>query len=600
MDRNSPSKNSSRDSREFKKANLGNFDSEDRRDFIKKMGLTAIVGSGGALAGCAGNGNSNGNGNSGSSDGNGEADLAGRGSDDFGEPVEIKFDFPELLNYPDHGRAIANLWEAELGIVPEMVTTSWGTYLDMVWIGQGFDQWAWTGFGGSPERFHPQFFLSVPTEDQPLNVSSYSDPEYEEMYEEFTQTVDVDEQIELAKEMQRFWHENIVSPVSYAWPVNIMPYDSENWDIEPTKLVGASSESTMTLITAEPTGDDTTLLMGGQEVNQRPNVVAPTANAMDWFFRIAYDTCVRLDLDGNFVNWALSDIEQIDGQTYDLTLREDMEFHDGEPVTAEDLQFTFEFLSEYTFGKIDEHVEPIESVDLETDLTARVNLNQRWATFTTNTLVYSWILPRHIWEDVPDQSEEPVNWTQEVGDDPPGDWVASGPFKVRSVSPERIEFEAYDDHFSGYPNYDGIIYQTLGSQEALRSELVEDNIDISMGTPSTQIARLAEEQADHISTTESNSFATQCYSFNTQEPPGDDLVFRKATRKVLPVDEIIEVHRRGAAIESDSTYIHPEHPVFESVDLPTVSEMRDPEEARVMLEEAGYAWDEEGRLRYPQ
>jgi len=277
-----------------------------------------------------------------------------------------------------------------------------------------------------------------------------------------------------------------------------------------------------------------------------------------------------------------------------------MEFHDGEPVTAEDLQFTFEFLSTYTFGKIDEHVEPIDSVGLETDLTVRVDLERPWATFTTNTLVYAWLLPRHIWEGVPDQVDEPVNWDQQVGEDPPGEWAASGPLKVRSVSPERIELEAYDNHFSGYPKYDELIYQELGSEEAIRTELVEGNIAFPIQTPSVAVAEQAAEQSDQIEAIRENGLTTQCYSFNTGVPPGDDLVFRKATRKVVPSQKIIDVHNRGAGIQSDSTYIHPEHPLdIGREDLPMMTDMRDPEEARVMLEEAGYAWDEQGRLHYP-
>lgn len=567
----------------------GSFDSLQRREVIESMSLAAVAASVGTLAGCTSSSGSNESGN---------VNLAGRGTDDFGEVVQITFDLPQFAGYPDVGREIANHWKEQLGIQTELVTTSWGTYLNMVWIDQEFDQWAMTPFGGSPERFHPQFYLSVPTGTQPMNVSSFEDPEYTEMFEELTQTLGIEEQRPLIKEMQTYWHENIVSPVSYMWPENVQPYNAREWNITPTELIGATSTSTMTITKAEPKGDRTKLLVGGQEVNQRPNVTAPTANAMDWLFRSVYDTCRRLSFEGEFVNWAAESVDKIDPTTFDITLREGMKFHDGEPVTAEDLKFSFEFLSEYTFGKIDAHVEPIDSVSTETDLTARVNLERRWATFPTNTLVYAWILPEHIWGEVPEVTDEPVNWDQTVGDNPPGEWAASGPLKIREVAPERIELEAYDDHFSGFPKYDEFIYQTLGSEEAIRRELVEDNIDLALQTPSDAIAEKALEQGDHLEAVRETGLTTQCYSFNTQAKPGDDLTFRKATRKVVPTELIIDVHARGNGIQSDSTYIHPKQE-FGRDDLPTMKEMYDPEAARQMLEDAGYGWDGQGRLHYP-
>ncbi|NHN48052.1 hypothetical protein G9464_10635 [Halostella sp. JP-L12] len=555
-----------------------------RRQVLKSLGAVAAAGS---LAGCS----------SGDDD---SPDLAGRGSDDYGDTIELSIDAPRLQNIPDIMRDIGNHWEQELGITFNIETTSWGTYLDMIWIQQDYENVAWTFFGGSPERFDPQFFLSVHTPDNPQNVSNWTDPEYTELYQEYTRTFDEERRNEIVGEMQTMWHEDHASTVNICWPVDLFPYDAERWNLEPTTMIGAGAASTMTLITAEPQGDETSLIIGGEEVNQRPNVTAPTANAMDWLFRSVYDTCRRLSLDGEFINWAIENFEVIDETTIDLTLREGMEFHDGEPVTAEDLQFTFEFLSSYTFGKIDTHVQPIDSVSLETDLTARVHLEDPWANFTTNTLVYTWILPVHIWGDVPNQVDEPVNWSQEVGNNPPGDWAASGPLQVRSVSPERIELEAYDDHFSDYPQYDELIYQRQGSEEAVRSELVEGNIHAKLQVPSVSMANQAADQGDHIELIEEDSLLTQCYSFNVNNSPGDDLVFRKALRACTNANQMMQVHRRGHAVESDSTYIHPEHPLeLGRDDLPTMPEMYDPENARQMLEDADYAWDDNGQLRYP-
>ena len=53
-----------------------------------------------------------------------------------------------------------------------------------------------------------------------------------------------------------------------------------------------------------------------------------------------YDPLLRIGPDGDLVNWAASDYS-IDGATVSVTLRDGMTFHDGEPVTGEDVAFTF-------------------------------------------------------------------------------------------------------------------------------------------------------------------------------------------------------------------------------------------------------------------
>lgn len=572
-------------------ANSETVDDGLRRQILRAMGTVPIAAS---IAGCSGGDSNNGGGGSG-------VDLAGRGADEYGDVVDITIDAPVLQNIPDIQREIGKNWNKELGVQYEVKTTSWGTYLTKVWIQQNFDQMAWTFFGGSPERVDPQFYLSVPTTGMPMNVSSFSDSKYDELYQKYINTYGFEAKNEICKEMQTYWHNNIVSPINTAWPVFLQPYNSSKWDITPTKIIGANAAATMSIITAKPKTDDTTLTLGGQEVNQRPNIAAPTANAMDWLFRNVYDTCRRMTLDGKFENWALKSLERRDKTTFDLTLREGMKFHDGEPLTAEDLKFTFEFLSSHTFGKIDQHVEPVQKVTKQTDLTARVHLDKPWSTFTTSTLVYAWILPAHIWRDVPNQVNKPVNWDQKVGDNPPGEYAASGPLQVRSVSPDHIEFVAYKDHFSGHPAYDELIYERLGSPEAIRSNLVKGNIDLPIQVPTPSIAKKTAKQSKDIELIKTNSIQTWCYSFNTNNPPGDDLTFRKAARATTPSQKIIEVYRRGAGIQSDSTYIHPEHPwKFGRDDLPTMKEMYNPKKARQMLEDAGYAWDDQGRLRYPK
>ncbi|MBU1865151.1 MAG: ABC transporter substrate-binding protein, partial [Actinobacteria bacterium] len=65
-------------------------------------------------------------------------------------------------------------------------------------------------------------------------------------------------------------------------------------------------------------------------------------------YELVYDTPISIDLDGNYIpelatDWTVSD----DGLTWTLTLRDDALFHDGTPVTSEDVKYSIEIFRDY-------------------------------------------------------------------------------------------------------------------------------------------------------------------------------------------------------------------------------------------------------------
>src|SRR3546814_6197897 len=62
------------------------------------------------------------------------------------------------------------------------------------------------------------------------------------------------------------------------------------------------------------------------------------------------DRLAFLDENLEVIPWAAESWKRIDDQTWDVTLRDGMEFHDGKPVTVEDLKFTLDFLMKYDRG----------------------------------------------------------------------------------------------------------------------------------------------------------------------------------------------------------------------------------------------------------
>ena len=119
---------------------------------------------------------------------------------------------------------------------------------------------------------------------------------------------------------------------------------------------------------------------------------------------------VRLDENGRPVNWPASNIEYLDERTVAVELRDDFAFHDGEPLTVEDVKFTFDFAKEVNSA----HIRSIASVEITGPNSLVFNLSDSYAPFVSNTLSQCLILPEHIWSAL--YAEEGVEGVLDGGD----------------------------------------------------------------------------------------------------------------------------------------------------------------------------------------
>ncbi|WP_226481701.1 ABC transporter substrate-binding protein [Natrinema amylolyticum] len=159
-----------------------------------------------------------------------------------------------------------------------------------------------------------------------------------------------------------------------------------------------------------------------------------------------------------------SDSETADGvpmRTATITLREACQFHDGEPVTAEDVAFTYKFLSDTSWGRAPVpspapryrgHADVIEEVTVDDDRELTVTVTGGRETVERAFTVP--ILPRHVWLELIDQYATGGDFTA-----PQGRWsvvsgnnippVGSGPFQFDSRSEdESLVLQRFEEHFT--------------------------------------------------------------------------------------------------------------------------------------------------------
>lgn len=153
-----------------------------------------------------------------------------------------------------------------------------------------------------------------------------------------------------------------------------------------------------------------------------------------------------------------------------FTLRDGAKWHDGNPVTAEDVVYTYEALKAEPVLDRFSLWEKISSVEASGSQVI-FNLSQPFTSlpFYTSEIC---IVPKHIWETGGEVA-------QNLNENP----VGSGPFVFRSYTTGTdIQFDSFKDHWRGAPKCDTMIVQMYNSSPNLTLALLKGDVACTLGT----------------------------------------------------------------------------------------------------------------------
>ncbi len=255
-----------------------------------------------------------------------------------------------------------------------------------------------------------------------------------------------------------------------------------------------------------------------------------------------------------------------DGLTYTFTLREGIKFHNGEPVTIEDVKYTMDrIMGTETGTPLRSELANVASVETPDDSTIVFTLNQRDSAFLSN-LYYAKIVPK--------TNEENFN-TFPIG---------TGPFKFAEYLPEqRVVIEKFEDYWQeGVPHLDQVEFRIIPDREAALLSLQLGEIDMFPRLPIDRVAELGEG----FKTIEGSSNMVQLMPMNNNVEPFDDIRVRQAVNYAVDVDEIIEAVAFGYGRKLGSN-MSPVMAKYYKEGLENTYDY-DPDKAIELLTEAGY------------
>jgi peptide/nickel transport system substrate-binding protein len=267
--------------------------------------------------------------------------------------------------------------------------------------------------------------------------------------------------------------------------------------------------------------------------------------------------------------------ESPDGLTYDFALRQGGRFHNGDPFTAEDVQFSFE---RYKGTGAAELKKQIKAVEIVTPHHVRFRLHAPWPDFltfyATPATGAGWIVPKRYTERIGNEKfkEQPVGL---------------GPYRLVHYQPGiELVLEANADYWRQVPHVKRLVLKSVPDATTRPAMLKQGEADIAYalyGALGEEVRRDPRLKLEPV-----GSPATQWVVFTHQQydptSPWSDTRVRLAANHAINRQAINEAETLGHSIPTGNIISRQ----FDGA-LPLEPYPYDPTKAKHLLAEAGYA-----------
>lgn len=291
-------------------------------------------------------------------------------------------------------------------------------------------------------------------------------------------------------------------------------------------------------------------------------------------------------------HWTVSE----DNRTITFYVRDEAKWHDGQPLTVDDVYFTFMgFMHKDYKGPRSTGWENLVGYDeyrsgaSETVAGLRkvgtngiqFELKEVYAPFFLNNTGFA-IIPKHLYQSVP-----VADWGT-AADPNIKNPIGSGPFKfVQHVEGQFVVLDANDNYWGGRPYFDRLVWRVIASQLAA-AELEVGRVDYVEAIPARDIDRA--KQIPRTTIYSYPGLVFQYMGMNTQRAPLNDVRLRQAIAFAIDKQAIIDGIVLGQAGMMPSAL----HPLTWAYSVPKETYDYSVAKANQLLDEAGWSKGSDG------
>ncbi|MDP8971534.1 MAG: ABC transporter substrate-binding protein [Actinomycetota bacterium] len=295
-----------------------------------------------------------------------------------------------------------------------------------------------------------------------------------------------------------------------------------------------------------------------------------------------FDTLIWQDSSGGFIPWLATDWQgSADAREWRFTLHPEARWHDGQPVTADDVVFTWRYMTEgpgaQAAGFAARGLDVVQEVVAEGEREVVFRLARPFAAFEESVAASVLIVPQHIWADIADPAKERG----------PQATMGSGPYKLEEADPAMgtYLYTAHDQFYLGAPVVKRLEF--VPAQDELlalrRGDVHAAEVGLEESIPQEQLTALEQDPAfGRISADGDWNLALH---FNLAKGfPYNDVRFRHAVAYAIDRQDLVDRILFGRGKVGSTGGLAPAHP-FTIQGLPDYA--HNPAEARRLLDELG-------------
>jgi len=292
-----------------------------------------------------------------------------------------------------------------------------------------------------------------------------------------------------------------------------------------------------------------------------------------------FDTLAYPDVTGTPKPWLAQSWQQsADGKTWTFNLHPDVAWHDGQPLTADDVAFSFDYDLHGPGAStgVVQGLQYIDSVTAKDSRTVVITLKTPTASFLADIsgAFGVAIVPKHIWSSVTD----PLHFQGDKA------LVGSGPYQLKkfTVSPGSFDFVANDTFYLGKPKVKELqLVQVPDPLLALQRGDIDAGSPFNSAPPQSQVDALTKKFTRITAPGDFN----EALFFNLDAGfPYDQIPFRQAVAYALNRKDMIDRLVGGNGIPGSAGGLGPDNPFLSKnvMDYP-----HDPAKATAALDALG-------------